>query len=80
MLHFPLHWKFGLTRIKVPDTDDRFYYVPAVLLSGTISYCGVDTGMAYFSIDEFTDGPITPLVCFNAIDGSVIQLQNPEYS
>lgn len=72
--------EYGLTRVKAPNTDDSYYYVPAILLSGTFNYCGVDTGMIYFSSEEMSDGPIVPLVCINAIDGSVIQLQNPEYS
>ena len=72
--------EYGLTRVKAPNTDDSYYYVPAILLSGTYNYCGVDTGLIYFSSEEMSDGPIVSLVCINAIDGSVIQLQNPEYS
>ena len=72
--------EYGLTRVKAPNTDDSYYYVPAILLSGTYNYCGVDTGMIYFSSEEMSDGPIVPLVCINAIDGSVIQLQNPDYA
>lgn len=71
--------EYGLTRVKVPDTDDCFYYLPAILLSGTINYCGVDTGMVYFSSDEMDDGPIVPLVCMNAVDGSIILIDNPAY-
>lgn len=71
--------EYGLTRVKVSDTDDCFYYLPAILLSGTINYCGVDTGMVYFSSDEMGDGPIVPLVCMNAVDGSIILIDNPAY-
>lgn len=71
--------EYGLTRVKVPDTDDCFYYLPAILLSGTINYCGVDTGMVYFSSDEMDNGPIIPLVCMNAVDGSIILIDNPAY-
>ena len=72
--------EYGLTRVKAPNTDDSYYYVPAILLSGTYNYCGVDTGLIYFSSEEMSDGPIVSLVCINAIDGSVIQLQNPDYA
>ena len=72
--------EYGLTRVKVPNTDDSFYYVPGILLRGTINYCGVDTGTVYLSSDEYSNGSAYPLVCFNAIDGSVIQLQNPDYT
>ena len=74
------HLEYGLTRVKVPNTDDSFYYVPGILLRGTINYCGVDTGTVYLSSDEYSNGSAYPLVCFNAIDGSVIQLQNPDYT
>ena len=72
--------EYGLTRVKAPNTDDSYYYVPAILLSGTYNYCGVDTGLVYFSSEEMSDGPIVSLVCINAVDGSVIQLQNPDYA
>ena len=72
--------EYGLTRVKAPNTDDSYYYVPAILLCGTYSYCGVDTGVVYFSSEEMSNGPIVQLVCLNAIDGSVIQLQNPDYA
>ena len=71
--------EYGMSRVKVPNTDDSFYYVPAILLRGTISYCGVDTDTIYFSSDEMEDGPIVPLVCMNAVDGSIILLDNPAY-
>lgn len=71
--------EYGLTRVKAPNTDDSYYYVPAILLSGTCNYGGVDTGMIYFSSDEMNDGPIVPLVCMNAVDGSIILIDNPAY-
>lgn len=69
---------YGLTRVKVPNTDDSYYYVPALMLSGSIEYCGKNTGNVYDSYSQIkgTD-ELYPLVCLNAIDGSVIELQNP---
>lgn len=69
--------KYGLTRVKAPNTDDSYYYVPALLLSGSVAYCGKDTGTVYETNEQFTGKPTWALVCLNAVDGSVIELQNP---
>lgn len=69
--------KYGLTRVKAPNTDDSYYYVPALLLSGSVAYCGKDTGTVYVTNEQFTGKPTWALVCLNAVDGSVIELQNP---
>ena len=68
---------YGLTRVKAPDTDDSYYYVPALMLSGSIEYFGKETGTLYDSYEIYTGEPTCPLVCLNAVDGSVIELQNP---
>lgn len=69
---------YGLTRVKAPNTDDSYYYVPALMLSGSIEYCGQDTGTVYESYSQMMgNDELWPLVCLNAIDGSVIELQNP---
>lgn len=69
--------EYGMVRVKVPDTDDRYYYVPAMMLSGTRDYCGKETGMVFQSIagDMDLDG-ISPLIAINAVDGTVIELGN----
>ena len=64
--------EYGMTRVKVPNTDNNYYYIPALILSGTISYCGEQSGTVYQSNP---DG-IYPLVAINAVDGSIIQLDN----
>lgn len=69
---------YGLTRVKAPNTDDSYYYVPALMLSGSIEYCGQNTGTVYDSYSQMMgNDELWPLVCLNAIDGSVIELQNP---
>lgn len=70
----------GMIRVKVPNTDESYYYVPGILLSGTIDYYGKDSGKLYESsgvtIYSASSGRTVPLVAFNAIDGSIIELQN----
>lgn len=67
----------GMIRVRVPDTDASYYYVPGFIIAGTIDYQGKNSGKLYASSGE-TIGVerIVPLVAFNAVDGSVIQLQN----
>ena len=69
---------YGMTRVKAPNTDDSYYYVPALMLSGSIEYCGQNTGTVYDSYSQMMGTEdLCPLVCLNAVDGSVIELQNP---
>ena len=68
---------YGMTRVKVPNNDNSYYYVPSLILSGTINYCGEQSGTVYQSSESVSnpDG-IYPLVAINAVDGSIIQLDN----
>lgn len=65
---------YGLTRVKVPDTDESYYYVPAMIFWGKIQFLGRETGAVYdisvSNVNEF------PLLILNAIDGSVINTTN----
>ena len=65
---------YGLTRVKVPNTDDSYYYLPGLMLSGYVEYYGKDTGTIYDSSDLMVGGMNVPyeLLCLNAVDGSVI--------
>ena len=67
--------EYGMTRVKVPNTDDSYYYVPSMILSGTRSYYGKDTDTFYETVKGSvnSDG-IYPLVAINAVDGSIIEL------
>ena len=62
--------EYGLARVKVPNTDDRYYYVPSIVLVGNIEYNIHDTGEICFSEES------TTLLNLNAVDGSVIPLDN----
>ena len=68
--------EFGLTRVKVPDTDDSYYYVPAVMLSGSVEFYGYDSGNILDTTETLFNKPSMTLLCLNAVDGSVIQLDN----
>lgn len=71
--------EYGLIRVKAPNTDDRYYYVPGVIFSGTVDYVGMDTGIVYeTSGTHFGLDRIVPLVAINAVDGTIIELENPE--
>ncbi len=66
--------EYGLTRVKVPDTDERYYYVPAMIFKGSIQFLGKETGVVY-EVDTGS-GLEHTLLILNAIDGSVINATN----
>ena len=61
---------YGMIRVKAPETDESYYYVPGVILSGSIEYYGKESGTTY----EFSD--VAPLIAVNAVDGTFIELDN----
>ncbi len=62
--------EYGLARTKAPNTDDSYYYVPAVALRGNIEYCMQNAAVPFYYQDD------VPLLMLNAIDGTVIPLGN----
>lgn len=62
---------YGLLRVKVPNADESYYYVPGFTLSGSVEYIGRESGDVYYTSDE-----PQILVAINAIDGSVVELYN----
>ena len=63
---------YGLARVK---SGDGYRYVPALMLAGDVEYRGRNTGTVYDSVARLAGLPdATPLLCLNAIDGSVIPL------
>lgn len=57
--------QYGLCRIAVSESEESYYYVPAVLFRGTIQTYRGDTG-------ELINEETTTLVTINAIDGTII--------
>lgn len=66
--------EYGLTRVKAPNTDESYYYVPSVIFRGKIQYQEKETGNVY-GVDTYT-GKDHILLILNAIDGSVINATN----
>ena len=66
-----IHYDLSLGRIKAPGDDDTYYYVPFFTLNGTVNYYGADSGNLFMSSADI-DGPDQPLICLNAIDGTVV--------
>ena len=63
--------EYGLTRIKVQDQADDYYYVPAISLKGSVEYVGQESNKTYY----VSENPEV-LVVINAIDGTVINRTN----
>lgn len=66
--------KYGLTRVKVPNTDESYYYVPSMIFWGSVQFEGKESSEVYDMEAEL--GEINPLLILNAIDGSVINATN----
>lgn len=47
------------------DSDDAFYYTPALLFEGTINFYNKNT-------EALLDSSIVTLVTINAVDGTII--------
>lgn len=63
--------EYGLTRIRIKDTEDAYYYVPAITLKGIVEYIGEETNQTFY-ISEKPE----ILVTINAVDGTVINSTN----
>lgn len=62
---------YQMSRVKVPDTDDHYYYVPSLQILGNILVFGKQSENVYYA----TNTPET-LLTLNAVDGSVINITN----
>lgn len=62
--------EYGLTRTKAPNTDESYYYVPAAMFLGEVEYRYQSTGETFYFQDS------VPLLILNAVDGTVIPLDN----
>lgn len=62
---------YQLSRMKVPNTDDHYRYVPSLQIRGNIQIFGKQSGYVYYA----SDTPET-LVTLNAADGSVVNTTN----
>ena len=68
------NFEYGLGRVKVPDSDDNYYYIPVMALRGIAEYTTEQTGAIYYSNSPIQSDDLYPiLVCVNAVDGSIIQ-------
>lgn len=67
--------EFGLIRVNVPNLDYRYYYVPGIIVYGTVDYYGKDSQTLYQASGETLGSDrVVPLIALNAVDGSVIEL------
>lgn len=62
--------EYALTRVKVPNTDESYYYIPSIILRGNIEIVGAGSGTLYLSKTNLE------LLTLNAVDGTVINSTN----
>lgn len=63
-------FEYGLTRTKAPNTDESYYYVPAAMFLGDVEYRYQDSGDTFYFKED------VPLLILNAVDGTVVPLEN----
>lgn len=63
--------EYGLARVKVPNTDESYYYIPALAIYGVVEYMDKNSGDIYYTSEE----PIL-LITLNAIDGTIVNTIN----
>lgn len=65
---------FGMVRVKAPNTDEHYYYVPGIIFHGGAVFIGEETGIEYDT--SSTPGQTRILLILNVIDGSVVPIYN----
>lgn len=66
--------EYGLGRVKVPDSDDNYYYIPVIAFKGAVDYVTENTDALYYrNVSGEPNEELPILVCINAVDGSIIQ-------
>lgn len=62
--------KYNLIRVKKPNTDDYYYYVPGYLFGGSIELFDKSTGAILSYFEDIN------LLALNAVDGSIVYMNN----
>lgn len=62
---------YGLSRVKVPNTDESYYYLPSIIFWGHADFIEKDTGSV---LENY--GEEYPYLILNAIDGSILNTTN----
>lgn len=62
---------YNLIRVRVPNSDTDFYYVPGIILRGQVQYAGSISGTVYYESKD-----LETLVAINGVDGTIISLED----
>ena len=64
--------EYVLGRVKKPDSDDHYYYIPIMVLNGIVNYIGEKDERCYYTNCHVPSEGIPHLIWINAIDGSIV--------
>ena len=64
--------KYGLARVKVPDNDFHYYYIPVMVLYSSVDFYGQNTNTLYYRSEDLFESRVQDLIWINAVDGSII--------
>lgn len=62
--------EYNLVRVKKPNTDAGYYYVPGIILRGSIEYYNRETEELICCLEQ------KQLLAMNAVDGSILPITN----
>lgn len=62
---------YNLLRIRVPNTEDAYYYVPGIVLEGYEECTGKESNNLYYISNE-----PQVMIALNAVDGTIVELSN----
>ena len=65
--------EYALARTNKSDSENSFYYTPAIVFKGVADYYGEDSGVLFFSSSDYYNEPTINLVIINAVDGTIIE-------
>lgn len=65
--------EYALARINKANSENSFYYTPAMVFKGVADYYGEDSGALFFSSSDYYNEPTINLVIINAVDGTIIE-------
>lgn len=64
--------EYSLGRVRVPNSDDHYYYIPVMALHGVVTYTTEQSGALYYTNYDSPENEVPTLISINAVDGSII--------
>lgn len=63
--------EFRMGQVPVPNSQNRYYYMPVAGFLGTSEYYGADSGKQYEGLPE--DGELRPILWVDSFEGNIVE-------